>query len=259
LTQEEVTPGVFEDSNIDLDATRSQHFVLGYDAKLGADWRAKVEAYYQYIDKVPVDSYESSFSLLNLGEGFGFPDDKIGLVNEGTGSNKGVEITVEKFFSKGYYALLTASLYDSKYKGSDGIERSTAFNNKYVFNVLAGKEFAWGNQKQHRISFDTKLTTAGGKYYTPVDLAASQVSEIQVLDEVRVFEERYDSYFRWDVKVGVKLNNTKRRFSQGIYFDIQNITNNKNIFRKNYNRKTNMINDVYQIGFFPNFMYKIEF
>ncbi|MEN0051428.1 MAG: TonB-dependent receptor, partial [Bacteroidota bacterium] len=132
LIQEEVTEGIFEETNRDLKFTRSHHFVLGYDVKLGKSWRGKVETYYQAIDRVPVDPFSSSFSLLNLGADFGFPIDAYGLVSEGTGYNTGVELTLEKFFSDGFYGLLTTSIFDSKYEGSDGIERNTAFNNGYV-------------------------------------------------------------------------------------------------------------------------------
>ena len=151
------------------------------------------------------------------------------------------------------------SLFDSKYTGSDGIERNTAFNNQYVLNVLAGKEFSWGKQKQHRFTLDTKLTTAGGRFFTPVDLEASQINEIEVRDESRAFSEQFDPYFRWDIKMGVKLNSVKRKFSQAFYFDIQNVTNQENVFNRAYNRATNEVNETLQLGFFPNFIYKIEF
>jgi hypothetical protein len=92
-----------------------------------------------------------------------------------------------------------------------------------------------------------------------VDLAASMVNEIEVFDESRAFAEQYDNYFRWDIKIGCKLNSAKRKFSQSFYLDIQNVTNLENIFRKSYNRVTNQVNDVFQLGFFPNIMYNIEF
>ena len=254
-----VVDGVKTTPNKDLGFMTSNHFVVGHDFKINDSWRSKIEVYYQDLSNIPVDNVASSFSALNVGADFGFPIDKNDLVSEGTGSNKGVELTVEKFFTNGFYFLGTGSLFESLYTGSDGVERNSAFNNRYILNVLAGKEFAFGKTKQHRFTLDTKLTTAGGKYYTPVDLEASRINEIQVFDLSNPFGERFDPYFRWDVKMGVKLNNTKRRFSQGLYFDIQNVTNNMNIFRKNYNRVTNSVNNVYQIGFFPNFMYKIEF
>jgi len=257
LTREEVSPGILDESNINLSPTRSQHFVIGYDSKLGSNWRAKIETYYQYIDQVPVDPFSSSFSLLNLGEGFDFPDDKIGLVNEGTGTNIGLELTLEKFFSDGYYGLLTASFYDSKYKGSDGIERNTAFNNQYVLNLLGGREFKVGDN--NALTFDFKFTTSGGRYYTPVDLPASLEAGEEVLMDNEAYSEQYDPYLRIDVKFGFKINSSKRKLSHHFFFDIQNVTNNENIFANRYNRLTNQVNRVNQLGFFPDFMYRLQF
>lgn len=256
--QEEVRPGVYERTNKNLDFLRSNHFVLGYDLRFSTDWRAKVEAYYQAIGNVAVERTPSSFSLLNAGADFVFPE-RYSLVNEGTGTNQGVELTLEKFFSKGYYGLFTASIFDSKYKGSDGIERNTAFNNNYVLNLLAGKEFKFGKDKRNAFTIDTKITTAGGRYYTPVDLEASKAKGEEVLLENQAFSERYDPYFRFDLKVGYTKNSKKRKFSEQFYLDFQNVTNKKNIFQKRYNDLTNEVNDVYQIGFFPDILYRIQF
>ena len=259
LLQEQTSPGVFEATNKEIDFTRSHHFVVGYDVKLGNNWRGKVEAYYQAIQNVPVEPQASSFSILNIGDDFGFPTDVFNLQNTGTGTNKGVEFTLEKFFSKGFYGLVTTSIFDSKYKGSDGIERNTAFNNGYVFNVLAGKEFKFRPESRYTFTFDTKLTTAGGRYYTPVDLTASSIGQTEILQEDLAYSERYDPYFRFDVKVGFKMNSRKRRVSHQFFMDIQNVTNRDNIFARRYNRQTNQVNNTYQLGFFPDFMYRIQF
>ncbi len=259
LLEEEVAPGVFQRTNEDLGFTRSHHFVLGYDWKFAKDWRAKLETYYQRIENVPVEASSSSFSLLNAGADFVFPDDRFGLVNEGTGFNRGVELTVEKFFSRGYYGLLTASAFESRYEGSDGIERSTAFDNQYVLNILGGKEFKIGKGGRNAFTIDTKVTFAGGRTFTPVNLEASKAAGMEVLFEDQAFTERYDSYFRWDLKMGIQLNSKKAKLSHQFYLDIQNVTNNENVFVRRYNRVTNQVNEVNQIGFFPDFMYRIQF
>jgi hypothetical protein len=259
LIQEEVAPGVFEETNRNIDFTRSNHYVLGYDVRFGGNWRGKLEVYYQDIDNVPVEPTPSSFSTLNIGADFGFPTDVYGLQNDGTGFNTGVELTIEKFFSKGYYTLLTASVFDSKYEGSDGVERNTAFNNGYVVNLLAGKEFKFGKGKRNAFTLDTKVTYAGGQYYTPVDLEASQAAGFEIRQDDKAFSLQFDPYFRWDVKFGVQFNSSKRKLSHQFYFDIQNVTNNENIFARRYNRQTNEVNEVFQIGFFPDFMYRIQF
>ncbi len=256
--EEEVAPGVFERTNEDLDFTRSNHFVLGYDAKLGADWRAKTEVYYQAVSRAPVEQTPSSFSILNAGNDFVFPE--VGsLVNEGTGANYGVELTIEKFFSRGYYGLLTASVFESRYEGSDGVERNTAFNNGHVVNLLLGKEFRVGANGRNALTFDMKMTQAGGRYYTPVNLEASREAGEEVLLDEQAFSERYDPYFRLDMKFGFRLNSKTRKFSQQFFIDLQNITNNDNIFALRYNEVTNEVNEVLQSGFFPDILYRIQF
>ena len=81
--------------------------------------------------------------MLNTGASFK-TDLTDSLVNNGTGRNYGVELTVEKFVSDGYYGLCTTSLYESKFTASDGVERNSAFNGKYVFNLSLGKEWKTG-------------------------------------------------------------------------------------------------------------------
>ena len=256
--EEETSPGVYERTNENLGFTRSNHFVLGYDWRPAQEWRTKAEAYYQAIDKVPVEASASSFSLLNAGADFVFPEAG-SLVNEGTGANYGLELTVEKFFSKGYYGLFTASLFESKYKGSDGVGRNTAFNNGYVMNLLAGKEFKVGKDKRNALTFDMKATRAGGRYYTPVDLEASKLIGEEVLRESLAFSERYAPYFRLDVKFGYRLNSKRRRMSQQFFIDLQNLTAHENIFARRYNEVANEVNDVYQSGFFPDILYRVQF
>lgn len=251
--------GTYDQSNKDLDFTHSQHFVLGYDVLPVKDWRIKAELYYQLLSNVPVTINPGSFSMLNTGASFN-PNNQGYLKNNGTGTNYGAELTIEKFFSRGYYALLTGTLYESKYKGSDGIERNTAFNGKYVYNALVGKEIKTGKEKRNAFSIDLKMTQAGGRYYTPVDLIASQAAKDQVLKgDDYAFTARNTAFFRLDLKTGFILNSKKYKLAQSWFLDIQNITNNKNVFAERYNPITNKINTAYQIGFFPNFVYKIQF
>ena len=258
LFRERQPDGSAKETNKNLGFTRSQHFVLGWDYKPAASWRLKAETYYQLLSDIPIESTPSSFALLNAGADFVFPE-KNNLVNEGTGTNLGAELTVEKFFSHGWYSLVTVSIFDSKYKGSDGIERSTAFDGGYVANALAGKEFKIGKTGRRFLTLDTKVTAAGGRPYTPVDLEASKAAGREVLLENQAFSQRLDDYFRWDVKIGMRINSNKRKLSQTFFLDFQNVTNNQNIFAVRYNEVRNEVGKTYQIGFFPDLMYRVEF
>jgi hypothetical protein len=139
--------------------------------------------YYQYLYNIAVDRDSSSFSVLNVGADFVIPNNG-NLVNTGTGKNYGVEVTLERFLNKGFYFLMTTSLFESKYTGSDGVERNTAFNGNYVFNLLAGKE--WKVGKSNAITFDVKGTYAGGRRYSPILLDES----IAAFKEVRDLRQR---------------------------------------------------------------------
>ncbi len=246
------------ETNKNLDFARSQHFVIGYDMKPNSVWHAKIEAYYQYLDQIAVEPTPSVYSALNTGSDFGFAS-KPNLTSNGTGNNYGVEMTVEKFFAQGWYMLSTASIFDSKYKGSDGIERNTAFNSNYIANALLGKEFKFGKNKQNAFTFDTKVTWAGGRYVTPIDIAKSKQKGEAVYNDSKAYSEQQTPYFRWDVKFGYTLNSSKRQFTQQFFLDFQNVTNNKNIFQQRYSKERGQLYNVYQIGFFPDVLWRVQF
>ncbi len=244
-------------NNKNLDFTKSHHLVLGYNIQPFNDWRIKTEVYYQSIYNVPITTFSSSYSMLNTGSTFK-TDLTDSLTNSGTGTNYGIELTVEKFFSKGYYGLFTASVYNSTYKGSDGVERNTAFNGKYVFNVLAGKEWKVGKDDRNRFSMDVKFTNAGGRAYTPIDLVASKALGREVLS-TDAYSGNYENYYRLDFKAGFTLNSKKRKVAQTISLDLQNVTNHKNVFSQSYDRQRQELSTTYQLGFFPNLVYKLQF
>ncbi len=246
-------------TNKNLKLVQSQHYVLGYDVKLADKWRAKAEIYYQAVDKAAVERTATGYSSLTEGANFSYSIDKTSLVSKGKGRNSGIELTLEKFFSKGYHALFTSSFFESKYKGSDNIERNSPFNNGYVVNALAGKEFKIGKAQKNIFSINTKLTSAGGRYFTPVNLAASQAAGFEIEDDSKPYSEQYDGYFRLDLKLGMKFNSKTKKRSHQFYVDFQNVTANENVFSKDYNRLTKVVNQKNQIGFQPDFGYRYNF
>jgi hypothetical protein len=245
--------------NKNMDFTKSVHTGIGYNANLGKSWNIKTEAYYQYLYNIPVTVTPSSYSLINMGAGFQrfFPDT---LKNEGTGRNVGIELTVQKFFDNSFFLLVTASVYDSKYKGSDGIERSTSYNGNYVFNVLSGKEFKIN--AKHSISAGLKATYAGGNRYGYVNLPKTKLlHELEFLDE-GFNTRRFKDYFRLDLKVNWKYNGKKVTHEIGL--DLVNVLGIKNILSLAYapnlaEPTAEPIAQKKQLGFLPLFYYKIDF
>ncbi len=247
FTQTKTQSGQIQLTNKGLGFTGSNHYVLTYDWNISPNLRLKAESYYQRLNDVPVERKSSSFSALNTGASFA-PMDEDSLVNSGTGRNYGFELTLERFYNKGYYFLITTSLFDSKYKGSDGVLRNTAFNTQYVFNVLAGKEWRLG-EKGKFLSLNLKLTTIGGKYLTPVDVNLSQEFQRTIYREDEAYSEKQDPYFRADLKISYRREFVKSTLE--IALDMQNITGHQNVFDQSYNVKTNSVVTQYQQGFFP--------
>lgn len=251
---EEIVNGEATLPNKDLDFTKSIHSVIGHDWGIGKNLHLKSEIYYQHIYNVPVDTFASSFSTLNQGAGFAELS-RTGLINNGLGYNYGIELTLEKFYDKGYYYLLTASVFESKYQGSDKVWRNTAFNSSYVVNALGGKEFKVG--KRQTLGFDFKVTYAGGRRQTPIDLAASQANGSAVYLDDLAFSDQNPDYFRMDFKITFRMD--QKKISHLFSVDLQNITGQKNVFLKGYNAASGMIGTTYQRGFFPDVTYKLWF
>lgn len=254
FVQTETSPNNFTNSNTNVGFTKSHHFVLGYQNSFAPNWRLKVEGYYQRLYDVPVEMNPSSFSMLNFGDDFGLPDVD-SLINTGTGDNIGMELTIEKFLSKGYYTLLTGSFFNSTYKGSDRILRSTRYNGNYIINLLAGKE--WKINEKGMFLANIKLTSSGGKRFSPIDINRSMISGETEIIEAEAFSLQHESYFRTDLKLLYRKQGKKVTQEFGI--DIQNISNRKNVFSREYDRTDNTVKTVYQTGILPIPQYRILF
>ena len=247
--------------NEDVGFIRSAHMILGYDRKLSDNLRVKSEVYYQYLYDVPVEVAPSAFSLANEGSGFSrfFPDS---LQNTGTGKNYGAELTIEKFFSNHFFFLITGSLYDSRYVGSDGIERKTDFNGTYAGNMLGGYEFTISDRNV--LTVGIKTTYAGGKLTTPVDTAATIAAKELIYIDSLTNTIQLKDYFRFDVKLAYRINSGKRSVTHEIALDLVNVLNIQNVLGLTYapnpaDPTASPVKEEYQLGFLPLFYYKIDF
>jgi len=253
--QSKQADGSYALTNHDLGFTRAHHLVLAYDRQLSDNLRLRVEAYHQWLFDAPVERTASAFSLLTQGADFA-PTNRGNLVNEGTGRNYGLELTLERSFARSYYFLFTTSLFQSTYRGGDGVERNTPFNTRYVANALVGREFAVGHRR-NTFTVSMKAATTGGKYTTPIDTEASGAAHTAVYRTNQAFSQQQTPYFRADVKVGYKIN--RARLTHEIAVDLQNVSNNQNVFAQAYNARTNSIGTAYQQGFLPVPFYRLTF
>lgn len=246
--------------NYNIGFTRSHQSVAGYEHIFSRALKLRSEVYYQYLFNIPIETRQgSSFSGLNQGSSFSrlFPNT---LVNAGTGYNYGIELTVEKTFSKNYYLLFSGALFDSKAKGNDGIYRNTDYNGRFATNMLAGYEYKLS--KNSTLLTGLKITYAGGRLYSPPDITASNaIGDLVVIDSLRNTEQ-FQDYFRTDIKLGIRIN--AKKLTHEIAFDLVNILNTKNVLSLTYNydlaaQGAYPFITQYQLGFLPLFYYRIDF
>lgn len=244
--------------NEDLGLTQCHHIVGAYDWAILDNWRLKVEGYYQLYTNVPITTYSSAFSGINMGQEFELLT-LTDLVNEGFGRNIGAELTIEKFFSKDYYGLFTASYTDSKYQGSDGVWRYTPYNHSFVVNFLAGKIFRIGPKRANSFTIDINFVYASPNRFTPIDLAQSRIKGYEIRQWDRAYESLGSDYLRADIKFGFNFNNGRKNISHRIFLDLINVTNNRNVFLRQYNATTQSIETAEQLRFFPDLTYRLNF
>ncbi|MEZ5013236.1 MAG: hypothetical protein R2794_03005 [Chitinophagales bacterium] len=240
---------------------RSAQAVIGYDHRLGNNVRIGFETYYQYLYDIPVEIEPSAFSLANEGSGFSrfFPGP---LENTGTGKNYGVELTIEKYFADHYFFLLTGSLYDSRYVGSDGVERKTDFDGRFAANALGGYEF--DIRDKDALTLSTKVTYAGGKLATPVDVDATNAARELIYIDSLTNTIPLKDYFRLDLRIAYRINAKNKHVTHEIALDLVNVLGIQNVLGYTYapdptDPSAYPVQEEYQLGFLPLFYYKIDF
>lgn len=238
---------------------KSAHFVLGYEFRPRDDWRWQLEAYYQRHYDVAIGTVNAkgaflrSESLLNLMEGYTTDS----LVSDGTGRNYGLDLTLEKFLTKGFYFILTTSFYQAKYIARDGIKRNSRFSGRFVQNILLGKEWKMGKNQTNTLALNVRSLWAGGNRYVPIDLAQSQKRNTTVRVYERSYEEQLPNYFRFDTRISFTKN--RRQTTSTVSIDIQNLFNRTNLYQPFYDSATKTLQFDTQLGLVPILNWRLEF
>lgn len=199
-------------SSRNLKLSRSWQNVLSYKLAITNKLFLTAELYHQYLFDIPIAADSSNYSLIN--EEVSFTDLK--LVNKGKGLNYGLDVTLEKFFSRSYYFILSASIYQSEYRLMEPFYRKTKFSNSYTVNALGGKEFRVKENQFLGLNF--RATFSGGKPYVPVLLDESIEVGQEVRDEKRAYFQQLPPYIGIDFSLSYKW--VKTQTSHEIKLDI---------------------------------------
>ncbi|MEM6348858.1 MAG: carboxypeptidase regulatory-like domain-containing protein [Bacteroidota bacterium] len=211
--------------NQNLDLIKSHHFILAYDQLIGENFRLKVETYYQALYDIPVttDPERIIFALNRL---WGFDPDKMESV--GTGTNYGIDLSIEKFFDKGSFFVLSGSwLNATLQRPNDPTVYRSNYDVRYAANFTGGQIFPIGENA----FLETGLRFIYNSGYPITPIITSQLSNDGYdppFDFSQTNSDRLETYFRPDLRVALRVNRPK--IAYWLALDIQNFINRVNNF-----------------------------
>ena len=239
--------------NMDLVPSRSNHFVASYHRLLAEHMRLTAEAYYQRLYNIPVKPGDD-YSLVNYKQEYLITDS---LTNEGTGTNRGIDLTVERFLHRNWYFLVTASWIDSRYSTGGDRTYSTRWDYGYVLNLLGGREFFLGRNRNKILGINARIVFQGGERIHPVDQEASVAAQEVVYDMTRPWESRYPDTYFIDFTATLRVN--KKRYASIWGVQIKNLLLENSVFHHQFNTRKQVVEVTGEGFIFPNISYKIEF
>lgn len=251
------TPGRDDAFHRNQGLVRAHHLGLKYARTLHDHWQFKTELFWQWLMDIPVaDLTPSTLSLLNVSELQSFPR----LRAEGTGENKGIECSLERYFTKGWFMAANTTLFRSQYTDLAGQTLSTRWDLGHIANLTAGKEWMTRTKRERhrRFGINARLVWAGGQRTMPVDAEASALNQTTVFITDQGFTVRQSDFFRLDLRIYWKRSLGDRRNST-FALDFQNATMQENTAYQYYDPFTKKVETKYQLGLIPNLSWRIEF
>ena len=211
-------------ANIDLDYMRV------ISTAFGADWKFRdrlfigLECFYKQFLDIPL-SLETGVPLTCIGADYGSIGEEM-LASSSRGRAYGAELLVRWLIPDKLSLVGSATLYKSEYKSAkDADYIPSAWDNRFILNVSGVYDLPkyW--------SIGMKVSAIGGSPYTPYDEDASSLKVVwdaagrPVYDYTKYNQSRLDPYYQIDLRVD--KNFYFRKWTLGLYVDLQNVTFSK--------------------------------
>ena len=211
-------------ANKDLDYMRVLSAAVGADWKYAERLFIGLEGFYKQFMDIPL-SLETGVPLTCLGADYGSIGEEA-LVSSAIGRAYGAELLVRWLIPDKLTLVGSATLYRSEYRADEDSEYiPSAWDNRFIMNLSGVYDLPkyW--------SIGMKISAIGGSPYTPYDEDASSLKVVwdaagrPVYDYTKYNQGRLDPYYQIDVRVD--KNFYFRRWTLGLYLDLQNVTFSK--------------------------------
>lgn len=239
--------------NENVGLSKAHHGVLSYSRMLTPNLKITTEAYYQHQYDVPSDT--GAYSVLNLFSTL--PEGE--LTNVGVGRNFGLEVMLHRFTKKGFYYMVSASLFDAQYKAGDGIWRNSEFNQRFSYNLLAGKEWVLKPKpkKKRLLGINFNFRHSGGNWFNPVDLDASSLYGWTRYDFSDPYSQQRDQLYNLDFTFTQEV--IREKITGEFTLSIKNLYSNRAVIVQVYDIDEDNVRDRNDYGTIPYIGYKISF
>lgn len=221
---------VFVNKGNNIQYIKNSQLVTGLEYNFPAsNTRVTLEGFYKLYENYPFLLREQ-ISLANLGANFGvIGNDPINSSSEGRAY--GLELLVQRKFTKGLYGILAYTLVRSEFKDRNGNFAPSAWDNQHILSFTGGYKFGknW--------EFGTRVLFSGGAPFTPYDLNATltpanwNITGQGIPDYSLLNTQRGSSFYQVDVRLDKKW--FFKKWSLNIFLDIQNFTNAQVKFQDN--------------------------
>ncbi len=240
--------------NKDLNFFKAHHLVANYTRMLNKSLKFSMELYYQYMYDVPAE-INGSYSVQNAYQTIPV----VALDNVGEGRNYGFEVMLQQFTKNDFYYMISGSVFDAAYKAGDDVWRSAQFDQNYSYNILIGKEFQRKpkKNKQRSLGLNLHWRHAGGTYYNPIDLEASELYGSTRYDLSDPYSLRNPALYNLDFKITRRISRPK--YASELSLSIKNLYTSRSVIDRSYDPDINAVKETTDYGVIPNIAYKISF
>ena len=224
-----ITALSFRDANGSL-ANKNLDYMRVVSAAAGADWKYRerlfigLEAFFKQFLDIPL-SIETGVPLTCVGADYGSIGEEL-LLSSSQGRAYGAELLVRWLIPDKLSLVGSATLYKSEYRASKDAEYiPSAWDNRFIINLSGIYDLPkyW--------SIGMKISAIGGSPYTPYDDETSSLKVVwdaagrPVYDYTKYNDNRLDPYYQIDLRVD--KNFYFRKWTLGLYVDLQNVTFSK--------------------------------
>ena len=198
---------------------RSNHYVAGVEYLARESLIFTLEGFFKQYRDYPFLTRQG-VSLANLGGDFGVIGNEP-AESTSEGRTYGIEFLAQQKLYRNFYGIVSYTLFWSEFKDIDGSYTPSAWDNRHLISLTAGKQFSGG------WDIGLRWQLLGGTPYTPYDFERSSRKEVWDVnsqglpDYTRLNEERLSVFHQLDIRVDKRFYFD--RFNLSLYLDVQNV------------------------------------